>query len=142
MKGTIERCARWLQSGEGGRQLSGYALVGALQLLIDWGTYVGLTALGVPTLVANPGARAIGAMFGYVGNGAYTFRQAEGSHRLGRGSLARFVLLWLVLTAASTAALAVIDLAGGLRWAWVLKPVVDLGLAGLAFIASRLWVYR
>ncbi|MCZ8062017.1 GtrA family protein [Silanimonas sp.] len=142
MKSAIERCARWLRSGEGGRQLSGYALVGVLQLLVDWGAYVGLTALGVPTLLANPGARAIGALLGYLGNGAYTFRQPEGQHRLGRGSLARFVLLWLVLTAASTAALAVIDVAGGLGWAWVLKPVVDLGLAGVAFIASRLWVYR
>ena len=103
---------------------------------------VGLTALGVPTWVANPGARAIGAMFGYVGNGAYTFRQPEGAHRLGRGSLARFVLLWLVLTAASTAALALIDGLGGLGWAWGLKPVVDLGLAAVAFVASRLWVYR
>ena len=142
MRRAVERCARWLRSGEGGRQLSGYALVGVLQLLVDWGVYVGLTALGVPTWVANPGARAIGAMFGYVGNGAYTFRQPEGAHRLGRGSLARFVLLWLVLTAASTAALALIDGLGGLGWAWGLKPVVDLGLAAVAFVASRLWVYR
>jgi hypothetical protein len=51
-------------------------------------------------------------------------------------------MLWLMLTAASTAALAAIDAAGGLGWAWMLKPVVDLGLAGVAFIASRLWVYR
>jgi putative flippase GtrA len=138
----IARCAGWLRSGEGGRQLSGYAVIGVLQLLVDWGAYVGLTALGVPTLVANPGARAVGAMFGYVGNGAYTFRHPEGRHRLGRRSVLRFVLLWGVLTAASTIALAGIDAAGGLAWAWVLKPVVDLGLAGVAFIASRLWVYR
>jgi putative flippase GtrA len=142
MRAAIDRCVYWLRSGDGGRQLSGYALVGVLQLLVDWAAYVGLTALGMPTLVANPGARALGAMFGYVGNGAYTFRQPEGRHRLGRGSLLRFFMLWLMLTAASTAALAAIDAAGGLGWAWMLKPVVDLGLAGVAFIASRLWVYR
>ena len=142
MRTLIARCAGWFRSGHGGRQLSGYAVIGVLQLLVDWGAYVGLTALGVPTLVANPGARAVGAMFGYVGNGAYTFRHPEGRHRLGRGSLLRFVLLWGVLTAASTAALAGIDAAGGLACAWVLKPVVDLGLAGVAFVASRLWVYR
>lgn len=142
MRAVIERCAGWLRSGEGGRQLSGYAVIGVLQLLVDWGAYVGLTALGVPTLVANPAARAVGAMFGYLGNGAYTFRHPEGRHRLGRGSLLRFMLLWSVLTVASTAALAGIDAAGGLGWAWVLKPVVDLGLAGVAFVASRLWVYR
>lgn len=142
MRTLIARCAGWFRSGQGGRQLSGYAVIGVLQLLVDWGAYVGLTALGVPTLVANPGARAVGAMFGYVGNGAYTFRHPEGRHRLGRGSLLRFILLWGVLTAASTGALAGIDAAGGLGWAWVLKPVVDLGLAAVAFIASRLWVYR
>lgn len=142
MTGVFERCARWFRSDEGGRQLSGYALVGVLQLLVDWAAYVGLTALGVSTGLANPAARAIGAMLGYIGNGTYTFRQPEGQHRLGRGSLVRFVALWLVLTAASTASLVAIDVAGGLGWAWILKPVVDLGLAGLAFVASRLWVYR
>lgn len=142
MRAVIDRCTGWIRSGEGGRQLSGYALVGVLQLLVDWAAYVGLTALGLSTLVANPGARAIGAMFGYVGNGVYTFRQPEERHRLSRGSLLRFFMLWLMLTAASTAALAAIDAAGGLGWAWMLKPVVDLGLAGVAFIASRLWVYR
>lgn len=142
MRAVIDRCTGWLRSGEGGRQISGYALVGVLQLLVDWAAYVCLTALGVSTLLANPGARAIGAMFGYVGNGVYTFRQPEGRHRLDRGSLMRFVMLWLVLTAASTAALVGIDASGGLVWAWMLKPVLDLGLAGVAFFASRFWVYR
>lgn len=142
MKSMVDRGVAWLRSGEGGRQVSGYALIGVLQLLVDWGAYVGLTALGVPTVVANPGARAVGALFGYVGNGAYTFRHPEGRHRLGRGSLLRFLLLWSTLTAASTAALVAIDAVGGLRWAWWLKPLVDLGLAAVAFVLSRRWVYR
>ena len=42
------------------RHIGGYALVGALQLLVDWATYVGLSALGGSTIVANPMARAVG----------------------------------------------------------------------------------
>ena len=142
MRRLIERSAGWFRSGEGGRQLSGYAIIGVLQLLIDWGTYVALTAMGVSTLLANPAARAIGALIGYMGNGLYTFRHPQGRHRLGSGSLVRFVTLWLALTVASTLALRGIDAAVGLGWAWLLKPVVDLALAGVAFVVSRFWVFR
>jgi putative flippase GtrA len=142
VKALADRCATWLRSGGGGRQLSGYVAIGVLQLLIDWGAYVALTAGGLDTVLANPAARACGAIFGYVGNGLYTFRHPEGQHRLGGGSLWRFVLLWLGLTVVSTVALQAIDAVAGLGWAWVLKPVVDATLAFVAFLASRLWVYR
>ena len=124
------------------RHVGGYALVGALQLVVDWATYVGLSALGVSTVVANPLARAVGALFGYFGNGRYTFSDADGSSRIGGRSLVRFLMLWTVLTVVSTVLVGGVENLAGLRWAWLAKPVLDAGLAGLGFLASRYWIYR
>lgn len=124
------------------RHARGYAVVGVLQLIVDWASYVVLTAIGTPTLAANPIARAIGALFGYYGNGRYTFGDANGTSRIGRKSLVRFVLLWLTLTLLSTALVTLVENSGGLGWAWIAKPLIDLTLAGMAFLASRIWVFR
>jgi len=124
------------------RHALGYGVFGVLQLVIDWACFVGLTAVGVPTPVANPIARAVGALFGYLGNGRYTFRDAEGRSRVGGASLRRFIALWLALTVVSTAAMWGIETGGSLKLAWAAKPVVDVLLAGVAFLITRAWVFR
>ena len=43
---------------------------------------------------------------------------------------------------ASSCALATIDDALGLKWAWLAKPLVELALGALGFFMSRHWVYR
>ena len=125
-----------------GQQLATYGVFGAIQLLIDWAVFVALTALGGGVVVANLTGRVAGAVFGYWANGRWTFRDDSGRHRLSGQSVRRFLLLWGAMAALSTLAVGQIDAVLGLHWAWIGKPVVDLGLAVLAFVVSRRWVFR
>lgn len=123
------------------RQGVGYGLVGGFALLVDWGCFVLLTWIGVATVPANLLARVSGAGIAYVLNGAVTFRDESGS-RLGWRRFARFAAAWLVLTAASTLAMQAIHAHASLRWVWLAKPVVELALAGISFLAYRRWIFR
>lgn len=123
------------------RQGLGYGAVGLLQLLVDWLCFVGLTALGLAVVPANLAGRIVGALLGFWLNGVVTFRDSAGS-RLGWHRLRRFALSWAVMSLLSTAGVYLVDDIVGLRWAWLAKPVLDAGLAGLGFLASRYWIYR
>ena len=123
------------------RQGRWYVIVGLAQLLLDWATFVGLTALGVPAAPGNLAGRVAGALLGFWLNGRITFAQ-DGEARLGRVRLLRFALAWLVLTLVSTWLVAFIAGRAGLGQAWLAKPVVDAGLAAVGFLVSRHWVYR
>jgi len=123
------------------RQGSQYLLIGLLQLLLDWAVFVAASALGLAAAPANLAGRASGAALGYWLNGRYTFADASGS-RLGWPVFARFASLWLALTALSTLAVDLIARQLGLRWAWLGKPAVELGLACLGFFLMRRLVYR
>jgi len=125
-----------------GQQIASYGVFGAIQLLIDWAVFVALSALGGGVVMANVTGRVAGAVFGYWANGRWTFRDHSGRHRISGQSMRRFLLLWGAMAALSTFAVSQIDAALGLHWAWIGKPVVDLGLAVLAFVVSRRWVYR
>jgi hypothetical protein len=64
-----------------------------------------------------------------------TFADA-GQSRLGWRRFARFLALWLLLTACSTLLVGVVGPCR-LRWAWLAKPVVEAGLAVVSFLLWR-----
>jgi putative flippase GtrA len=123
------------------RQGTHFLAVGALQLLVDWALFVALTALGMPAAPSNLAGRVGGALLGFWLNGRVTFAHA-GSARLGWRRFAKFLLVWIPLTAIST--LAVTWVAGtlGLAHAWLAKPLVEGALAVVAFFLWRHVVYR
>lgn len=123
------------------RQGMGYGLVGVVQILLDWATFVALSALGVLTIPANLGGRLAGASLGFWLNGVFTFSHETGS-RLGWRRLWRYALTWGAMACMSTVAMYLVDHYAGLKWAWMAKPVVDGFLAVLAFLASRHWIYK
>lgn len=124
-----------------GRQGSSYLAIGALQWLLDWGVMVLLSHLGLRIGVANITGRICGALLGFWLNGRITFAACDG-HALGRRQLLRFIVTWLALTLLSTVAIEAIDDVLGRKWAWLAKPLVEVGLGVLGFIASRHWIYR
>ncbi|WP_340570161.1 GtrA family protein [Stenotrophomonas sp. G106K1] len=123
------------------RQGSAYIVIGLVQLLLDWLVFVGSTALGLPVAPANIIGRLAGMLLGFWLNGRYTFADA-GQQRLGWKRFARFLLLWMLLTAASTLLVTAADHALGLQYAWLAKPLVEGGLALVSFMLLRHVVYR
>lgn len=123
------------------RQGGSFVAVGALQLLVDWLVFVLLTALGVPPVPGNVAARVSGALLGFWLNGRVTFAH-DGRARLGWARFARFLMVWLPLTAVSTLLVAWAAAALGLHLAWLAKPLVEGMLAVLAFFLWRHLVYR
>ncbi|TDB32614.1 GtrA family protein [Stenotrophomonas sp. TEPEL] len=123
------------------RQGSSYIVIGLVQLLLDWLVFVGSTALGLPVAPANVVGRLAGMLLGFWLNGRYTFA-AAGQQRLGWKRFARFLLLWMLLTAASTLLVTAADHALGLQYAWLAKPLVEGGLALVSFLLLRYVVYR
>ncbi|MDT9581844.1 GtrA family protein [Stenotrophomonas indicatrix] len=123
------------------RQGSYYIIIGMVQLLLDWLVFVGSTALGLPVAPANILGRLAGMLLGFWLNGRYTFA-AAGQQRLGWKRFARFLLLWILLTATSTLLVTAADHALGLQYAWLAKPLVEGGLALVSFLLLRYVVYR
>nr|WP_235972951.1 MULTISPECIES: GtrA family protein [unclassified Luteimonas] len=115
-------------------------MIGCVQWLLDWGVMVLLSHLGLRIGLANVAGRICGALLGFWANGKITF--AGDGRGLGRRQLLRFVVIWLVLTLLSTVAIEAIDDILGRKWAWLAKPLVEVGLGVLGFIASRHWIYR
>lgn len=122
------------------RQSGSYLAIGVVQWLLDWGVMVGLSHLGMAVEWANISGRVCGASLGFWANGRFTFAGANTA--VGRQQLARFLVMWLGTTTASTWAMGTIDDVLGLKWAWLAKPVVELALGALGFFISRHWVYR
>ena len=123
-----------------GRQGSSYLVIGGMQWLLDWGVMVLLSHLGLRIGLANVAGRVCGALVGFWLNGKVTF--AGDGHCLGRRQLLRFIVIWVLLTLLSTVAIEAIDDVLGRKWAWLAKPLVEVGLGLLGFIASRHWIYR
>ena len=89
---------------------------------------------------ASKDARVSGAALGYWLTGAHTF--AGDDTALGPTQFSRFALMWLLTTAISTWAMGSIDDWFGLKWAWLAKPAVEVGLGVFGFVLSRHWVYK
>ncbi|MGE6333077.1 GtrA family protein [Stenotrophomonas sp. NPDC077659] len=124
------------------RQGSSYLIIGLLQLLLDWLVFVAATAAGLPVVPGNIAGRLAGMLLGFWLNGRFTFADAQGRQRLGWRRFARFLPLWLLLTAGSTLLVAAADHALGLQYAWLAKPLVEGALAGVSFVLLRYVVYR
>jgi len=122
------------------KQAFNYAIVGFCQLALEWLSFFAMTALGLDVVPANVLSRVAGAMLGYWLNGRYTF--ANQGAVLSRHSVVRFSISWTSLTVLGTWLLHEVDEAYGLQAAWVGKPVIDVLLAGLGFLASKFWVYE
>lgn len=123
------------------RQGSQYIAIGLLQLMLDWGVFVAATALGIPTAPGNLLGRTSGALLGFWLNGRYTFSQ-HGQQRHGWKRFARFLSLWLAMTAISTVLVTYTADRVGLQMAWLAKPLVEGGLAAVTFFLLRHLVYR
>ncbi|AOZ00578.1 hypothetical protein BKK81_16015 [Cupriavidus sp. USMAHM13] len=123
------------------RQGLSYGIVGGLQLLADWGCFVVLTMLGIPTAPANVLGRILGAAIGFWLNGKATFSSALGEG-LGWRHLRRFLVSWGLMTVMSTIAIEFANQAKGLQFAWVVKPLADALLALAGFAVSKFWIYR
>jgi len=121
------------------RQGLGFSAVGGLQLLLDWGVMMGLSASGVPLPAANVAGRAAGASLGFWANRQVTFTDHVGP---ASRHLLRFMLLWSILTVLSTLQVEYIAVHVGLSRAWLLKPLIEAILAVVSFLTSRYWVYR
>lgn len=122
------------------RHVGGYAIVGLLQWLVEYGLMVALSAWWMPVEPANVLGRIAGAVLGYWLNGRFTF--AGPGRALSRTALFRFVLMWIALTILNTAILDAIDDRYGLRDTWAAKPLVDLATGLIGFVLSRHWIYR
>lgn len=122
------------------RQGRHYLAIGVLQWLLDWAVMVALSHAGLSVETANLAGRVTGACLGFWLNGRITF--AGDDTGIGHRQLARFGLMWIGTTIASTWMLASIDDAVGLQWAWLAKPAVELMLGLIGFALSRHWVYR
>lgn len=122
------------------RQGRHYLAIGILQWLLDWAVLVALSHWGLSVETANLAGRVTGAALGFWLNGRITF--AGDDTVVGHRQFARFGFMWVGTTIASTWALASIDDAVGLQWAWVAKPAIELMLGLIGFGLSRYWVYR
>ncbi len=119
-----------------------YAVVGGIQLGVDWLSFVLLTVSGMAVGPANLAARVAGAALGFWLNGRFTFAPADRQGVATPRKLLRFLLFWLAATALSTGAVAGLEGALGLHAAWLGKPLVDAALAVLGFLVSKKWIYR
>ena len=122
------------------RDGAGFSLVGALQVAVDSSVYIVLTTVGVATPPSNVCGRIAGALLGFWLNGRLTFAHHD-QPRL-RWRLARYVILWVVMTSISTLALTTIGAHAGLRQTWWAKPLIESVLGVTSFLICRHWVYR
>ena len=122
------------------RHLGGYAVIGLLQWLVEYGLMLALSEWVMPVEPANVIGRLAGACLGFWLNGKWTF--AGDDTHVGRHAAMRFVAMLIALTVLNTWIVAHLDDAFGLRAAQVLKPVADLATGGIGFLLSRHWVYR
>lgn len=123
------------------RQASAYLVFGLVQLAVDTGIFIGLTAAGVALTPANVIGRLAGAGLGFMLNGRVTFA-APGQGPLHGLALARFALLWLVMTIIGSALLRAVEHKVGLHGSWYAKPLVEALLAVLGFLAMKFFVFR
>ncbi|MDQ3038564.1 MAG: GtrA family protein [Pseudomonadota bacterium] len=115
---------------------------GAVQLGVDWLTFVLLTWSGADVAPANIAGRVIGAALGYYLNSRYTFPQEQGVPRAEHGTMMRFLLAWAATSLVSTLILVAVEQQFGLQAAWVGKLLVDGIIAVLAFLLSKYWIFK
>jgi putative flippase GtrA len=115
--------------------------MGMIQVAIDSGVLIGLSALGLSIPLANIAGRLSGASAGFVLNGTTTF-SAQTNQPLHGKPLMRFITTWIILTIVSTSMLYAIRLYVPLEKVWLSKPLVEIFLATISFFASKFWIYK
>jgi putative flippase GtrA len=123
------------------KQGANYGLVGVLQIGVDSLLFISLTKFGAIAAAANIAGRISGAILGFWLNGKWTFA-SDSKQPLKARHFGKFLISWALMTLASTAVVMFAAHLGGLRAAWVVKPIADLALAAIGFTASKLWIYR
>lgn len=123
-------------------QFGMFIAFGAVQLGVDWLTFVLLTSAGIGVAAANVTGRVVGAVLGYYLNGRYTFPQGHAAARVDRRRVIRFLIGWLATSVLSTLAVVAVEQHLGLQAAWVGKLVVDGSIAILAFLLSKYWIFK
>ena len=124
------------------RQGGQFLAVGAIQLLLDWGVFVSLSALSFSAVSSNIGGRICGAIVGFWLNRTYTFAPRESKRVWTWEQFIRFLIMWLALTCISSLMIQSVHEHIGLRWTWLAKPIVEASLALVSFFLSRSVVYR
>ncbi len=120
------------------RQGRRYVTIGLAQVALSWLVFVSLTALGMAVPPANVLGRIAGAQMGFWLNGRYTF----GKPKLDWRHAGRFIVVWILLTILSTVLISVVAAHLGLHIAWIAKPLVEAGVACIAFFLWKHVVYR
>ncbi|WAC63036.1 GtrA family protein [Pseudoxanthomonas sp. SL93] len=123
------------------RQILLYAIIGVVQICTDWACFVALTELGMDVIPANLCGRVVGASLGFWLNGQLTFARTADT-KLGVAQAIKYLISWIAMTCLSTAAVWAVEQVAGIEGARMAKPVIDIVLAGLGFIVSKLWIYR
>lgn len=123
------------------QQIFLFGIVGTIQVIIDSGVLVGLSAVGISIAVANVVGRVSGACAGFILNGTTTF-SGQTERRLRGRHLARFIVTWVALTLISTVSLYLLRRQVPLETVWVAKPAVEAVLALVSFFISKLWIYK
>lgn len=128
------------------RQLLLFLAVGLLQYGVDALLFTLLFYLGAPVAVANILARAGGAVVGFQINSMLTFRAQRSEQGWSLTHGIRFILLWLGMTAASTALMLISEHlveSRGLSADWMVgaKLLIEGVLALVSFALSKWWVF-
>ncbi len=123
------------------RQMTRFALVGLAQIAFDSALFALLFAFGVDAAIANIASRLAGIPLNFYLHGRFTFASGKGS-LVGTRRFSRYVVLWTVLTIASTGLIHLADQWLPSRWVYLAKPVIELALAAVSFVVARQWVYR
>lgn len=118
-----------------------YGFVGVVQIGVDWLTFISLTQLGILTGPANIAGRIVGAALGFWLNGRFTFA-GDSARPVSSNHAIKFMVSWMITTLLSTGAVILAAHTKGLHMAWVVKPVADLVLAAVGFLASKYWIYK
>ncbi len=117
-------------------------MVGGLQLAVDWGSFVGLSVLGVAAAPANLTGRIVSSVLGFWLNRTLTFSNSGSREAMAAPQLGRFVAGWCLTAVLSTVMVTALDHAFGLHAAAVGKVVVDGLLAMFSFWLSKRWIFR
>ena len=122
-----------------------FLVVGGVQVAIDTLLFAMIFIFTGEPLLANVVSRATAAVVGFLLNRRYTFNAWHAGQTAGQGL--RYILLWIVLTALSTALIgaanaALEGVAHAREWMIGLKILIEATLALLSYLGMRYGVFR
>jgi putative flippase GtrA len=121
---------------EGGRAAK-YAVVGVVNVAIDFALYALLVTLGVWYPIAKAASLTVATANGYTWNRLWTFRAGPHQYPM----LARYVTVQAICYVGNVALLAVLIEALG-RSEIVAQAIALPLIAGMSFLLQRLWTFR